>query len=269
MANDTHSDTAAILGELESLKALLRTQSADGIPLLQETVTVVPAAATATPEPPLLSDGIPVLTQVEPVAPGGSSRYTDPELEAARRTLNEVYSNYSQTLAADPAPTATASGEVQLDIFQPPTAHPAPPLPTAVPPALSTAVPPFAAAPLLPLPPSPPPAPAVPIAPAPGIPPVSAAGTARPADPQTVKARGENPFLPKHIRDRLHTNKALVDIINESKANLPPAGFSNPDPVKQLIEQVIADFMPHIETELRLRLQQLVREGKLPRQPQE
>jgi hypothetical protein len=269
MANDTHSDTAAILGELESLKALLRTLNADGIPLLQETVTV---PATATPVPPLLSDGIPVLTQVEPITPAGASRYTDPDLEAARRALNEVYSNYSQALATAPAP-ATATGEIQLDIFQAPAVPPATPLPTVEPPARSTPVSlpasPITESPLsVSLLPEPPltesPSPVSPPSPA-----VPAAGTARPADPQAVKARGENPFLPKHIRDRLHTHKALVDIINESKANLPPTGFATPDPVKQLIEQVIADYMPHIETELRLRLQQLAREGKLQHKPQD
>lgn len=86
-----------------------------------------------------------------------------------------------------------------------------------------------------------------------------------------TRATGENPFLPKHIRDRLHTNKALVDIIKETPlapANAPrtvteqiheeiieqlPPQLSS-ERVHHLVEDVIALYMPRIEAELRERL---------------
>jgi len=92
-----------------------------------------------------------------------------------------------------------------------------------------------------------------------------------PRGERPTKASGENPFLPKHIRDRLHTNKALVDIIKESP--LPPPTATRPlsnqihDSVKQqlppelsaerlhdMVEEVMALYMPRIEAELRERL---------------
>lgn len=86
-----------------------------------------------------------------------------------------------------------------------------------------------------------------------------------------TRATGENPFLPKHIRDRLHTNKALVDIIKETPLTperaprtiaeqvheeiieqLPPQ--LSAERVHHLVEDVIALYMPRIEAELRERL---------------
>lgn len=78
-----------------------------------------------------------------------------------------------------------------------------------------------------------------------------------------VKARGENPFLPKHIRDRLHTNKTLVDIIRD----YPPAPEIQPHPTNHLVEELIAEFLPKIEAELRQRLLKLADEGKLETKP--
>lgn len=75
----------------------------------------------------------------------------------------------------------------------------------------------------------------------------------------TTKARGENPFLPQHIRDRLHTNKTLVDIIKE----YPPAPEKKTHPTNHVVEEIIADYMPKIEAELRERLLKLADEGLL------
>jgi len=96
-----------------------------------------------------------------------------------------------------------------------------------------------------------------------------AEGYVRPQRP--TRATGENPFLPKHIRDRLHTDKTLVDIIKESP--LPPPAAARPlsdhvhEAVKEqlppqlsseslhhVVEEVIALYMPRIEAELRERL---------------
>ncbi|NIB41543.1 hypothetical protein HBA55_18210 [Pseudomaricurvus alkylphenolicus] len=90
------------------------------------------------------------------------------------------------------------------------------------------------------------------------------------ARPQ-AKASGENPFLPKHIRDRLHTDKPLVDIIKDSP--LPPPESSKPltehlhsevkanlpedipeSRLQSVVDEVIAIYLPKIEAELRERL---------------
>ncbi len=78
-----------------------------------------------------------------------------------------------------------------------------------------------------------------------------------------TKARGENPFLPQHIRDRLHTSKTLVDIIKEH----PPAPEQKAHPTNHIVEEIIADYMPKIEAELRERLLKLADEGKLDEPP--
>jgi len=92
------------------------------------------------------------------------------------------------------------------------------------------------------------------------------------------QAKGENPFLPKHIRERLHTTKSLMDVIKEAPLDtqavyhnkfisehpeaqaLEPSKenraekLSEHDKLDILINEVIAEFMPKIEAELRARL---------------
>jgi hypothetical protein len=72
------------------------------------------------------------------------------------------------------------------------------------------------------------------------------------------KATGENPFLPQHIRERLHGNnppplfeyEAAKKIINATKNT--PTQFNKPR--KHLVDEVIKSLMPQIESELRHRL---------------
>lgn len=100
------------------------------------------------------------------------------------------------------------------------------------------------------------------------------------------QAKGENPFLPKHIRERLHTTKSLMEVIKEAPLDtqavyhnkfisehpeakalepqaLEPAEknsaikLSDHDKLDLLINEVIAEFMPKIEAELRARLTNL------------
>ena len=60
----------------------------------------------------------------------------------------------------------------------------------------------------------------------------------------------ENPFLPSHIKERLNKEKtSLQNLQNEALRHL--AGQTNTD---QLIDEVIQQFMPEIEAELRRRL---------------
>ena len=86
----------------------------------------------------------------------------------------------------------------------------------------------------------------------------------------------ENPFLPQHIRDRLHTNKTLVDIIKESPqftdtSTRPTSASSHTDDATlpndvsiTLIDDLVAEFMPKIEQELRHRLLALSKQSHKP-----
>ncbi len=72
----------------------------------------------------------------------------------------------------------------------------------------------------------------------------------------TRKASGENPFLPQHIRERLHINRSLVD---ELKSGTTPEASASSDVIsavrlQQLVDQVIATHLPRIEADLRERL---------------
>lgn len=87
-----------------------------------------------------------------------------------------------------------------------------------------------------------------------------------------VKATGENPFLPQHIRERLHGNnppplfeyeaaRKIISATNnlslkeqKSPLNVQKSPLNTQNPRKQLVEDVIASMMPQIESELRHRL---------------
>ncbi len=73
-----------------------------------------------------------------------------------------------------------------------------------------------------------------------------------------VKATGENPFLPQHIRERLHGNnppplfeyEAAKKIISATKTTAAKTG----KPRQQLVDDVLRSLMPQVERELRHRL---------------
>lgn len=65
-----------------------------------------------------------------------------------------------------------------------------------------------------------------------------------------VKAHGENPFLPKHIRDRLQGNRAASSNINQA---LPVQLEAD-----QILDDIINQFLPAIETKLRARLKPII-----------
>ncbi|MGH1469697.1 MAG: hypothetical protein ACRBCS_00780 [Cellvibrionaceae bacterium] len=99
----------------------------------------------------------------------------------------------------------------------------------------------------------------------------------------------ENPFLPKHIRERLHTNRTLQQEIDDStaaqmsldaneklaKGNQPPS-TENPPASKptentptqsasqedRVIEEVIGSVLPKIESELRQKIRELIKQEK-------
>lgn len=66
---------------------------------------------------------------------------------------------------------------------------------------------------------------------------------------QSVKAHGENPFLPKHIRDRLQGNRAASSITQPLPVQLE---------VDQILDDIINQFLPAIETKLRARLKLVI-----------
>lgn len=83
--------------------------------------------------------------------------------------------------------------------------------------------------------------------------------------------KANNPFLPKHIRDRLHTNRSLQDEIMHSSAStastIPAAKISATKPFvtnsasseeNQLIDELVQNYLPKIERELRRRLREII-----------
>lgn len=66
----------------------------------------------------------------------------------------------------------------------------------------------------------------------------------------SVKAQGENPFLPKHIRDRLQGNRAASSNITQPL----PVQLE----VDQILDDIINQFLPAIETKLRARLKPVI-----------
>jgi hypothetical protein len=98
--------------------------------------------------------------------------------------------------------------------------------------------------------------------------------------PALAKASGENPFLPQHIRARLHGNNPPPMFDYAASAQLPQTTLKNKteplldqyknslhdnhhdgqkssSPRQQLIKEVIAAVMPQLEKELQQKLEQL------------
>lgn len=116
-------------------------------------------------------------------------------------------------------------------------------------------------------------------------PPPAAKPQPAPAKPDTAtlsSGRGENPFLPKHIRERIEANRkqqsAMMEALApsapasakpaepEAKAPTPGKGSAAARPNKavldheKLIDEMVERFLPSIEAALRERLQALLRE---------
>lgn len=84
--------------------------------------------------------------------------------------------------------------------------------------------------------------------------PQTQAGSARPL----AKASGENPFLPQHIRERLHGNNPppLFEYETAKKIVNATKNIANKinKPRQTLVDDVVSSLMPQIEAELRHRL---------------
>ena len=86
-----------------------------------------------------------------------------------------------------------------------------------------------------------------------------------PPRPALAKASGENPFLPQHIRARLHGNNPppLFDPVAAEKPPITAASKTATEPIisrQQLIRDLVAAVLPQVEQELRQRLQALTDE---------
>jgi len=91
--------------------------------------------------------------------------------------------------------------------------------------------------------------------------------------PQLAKPLGENPFLPQHIRERLHGNNPPPLFASEAARKIAitsrpvtqlgstQSRFSNRtnNPQQDLIDSILAKVMPEIEKELRQRLESMSR----------
>lgn len=88
--------------------------------------------------------------------------------------------------------------------------------------------------------------------------------SAKPRPASITRATGENPFLPEHIRARLHGNRP-PPLVEELAAN-PPAQPRTEPPTDRplsraaLIEEVVQASLPDIEARLRARLSSLTEE---------
>ena len=83
-------------------------------------------------------------------------------------------------------------------------------------------------------------------------------------DNNIVKARGENPFLPKHIRDRLHGDRSMLS--NTVVQSLSGAAKGETD---EIIDELIAELLPDIEVKLRKRLKSLIEQPLQQGPPEE
>lgn len=80
---------------------------------------------------------------------------------------------------------------------------------------------------------------------------------------RAVKARGENPFLPKHIRDRLHGNRPVLP-----NNEIQPLSSSATTETDHILDDLISEFLPEIEAKLRSRLKPVI-EQQLQQGPPE
>lgn len=230
---------AAILQELESIKGLLVDE--EDIPVLQEVIDN--AEAQLEGDETLDDDELQELQQA----------YRD--LLQAQETVADKPAAGTETPGLEPSESeAPVSTEVQTSLFDIDPSLPE-----------NEAGAPFDDAPDK----SPEPEPEIALPPEPE----TRSSTAR--RPGVTKATGENPFLPAHIRARLHGNRPppLFEPLTPAPIPKPQAEPSQPvseaskisapeTRVKRalLTDELVTEFLPQIETALRERLQAMTEE---------
>ncbi len=88
------------------------------------------------------------------------------------------------------------------------------------------------------------------------IPLITEIATLEPTKPPMPKAIGENPFLPQHIRERLHGNNP-PPIFDFDMPQKTPSGLTSKAHTENrhdLVNNLINRYLPQIEQELRLKL---------------
>lgn len=78
-------------------------------------------------------------------------------------------------------------------------------------------------------------------------------------------ADAENPFLPKHIKDRLDRERSLYQKEIDAAAKLQTSSSQSQEPEDgdALIDDLVKTYLPQIEHELRLRLKESLENGDL------
>jgi|SRR5690606_22881253 len=91
----------------------------------------------------------------------------------------------------------------------------------------------------------------------------------RESDSGATLPKSENPFLPKHIRDRLTANRLLQAELVKSLGQAPAPGQApqaakavSDQAVEALVDELVRRFLPQMEAELRRRLRELVAEAE-------
>jgi len=82
-------------------------------------------------------------------------------------------------------------------------------------------------------------------------------------EPNTVKSEAplptdENPFLPKHIRDRLQGNKPHLGMQNFKPSELADDPSEQQAQTRALVDELVTEYLPKMEAELRQRLHKLI-----------
>lgn len=106
--------------------------------------------------------------------------------------------------------------------------------------------------------------------------------SAQPKSATLSSGRGDNPFLPKHIRDRIAANRkqsAMMATITPVLPAAAPAQHAEPSDSstakpdvpsdEQLIDDMVQRFLPAIEAALRERLEALIHEQRDPQEDDE
>ncbi|MEX1034021.1 MAG: hypothetical protein WDZ30_11720, partial [Cellvibrionaceae bacterium] len=75
--------------------------------------------------------------------------------------------------------------------------------------------------------------------------------------PATSGNKTENPFLPKHIRDRLAASRALQQSPDYPRPATKAEGLDHSD--AEFAEQIVEEYLPKVEAELRKKIRALIR----------
>lgn len=81
-----------------------------------------------------------------------------------------------------------------------------------------------------------------------------------------VEDQAENPFLPKHVKDRLQKEKSLYQKEIDAATRLPGLNpyASKPDEHDALVDELVKIYLPKIEQDLRKRLKEHLKDSKTP-----